>query len=327
MRRRDIIVLLGGVLTYPLVLQAQQSNRARRIGVLLTNTEGDPDIQIRVKAFRQRLQELGWTEGHNVQVDYRFAVDDVSRMQANATEMVNLAPDVIVASNTQTVEVLHRATRTVPIVFVQVADPVGQGFVATLSRPAGNITGFTNRVEPLHGKWLELLKEIAPRVTRVAVMFNPKTALPHNLPLFQASAPSFSVELTAAPVQGATEIESALTELTREPGGGLIVMQDIFTMVNRELIIAAVNRHLVPAVYPLRPFAASGGLISYGVDQTENFRGAASYVDRILKGEQPANLPVQRPTKVELVINLKTAKALGITIPPSLLARADEVIE
>jgi len=327
MKRRAFIALAGGAIIYPFVSTAQQPGGVRRVGVLVNFREGDPDGQFRLQAFRQRLQELGWAEGGNLQIECRFSASNLERIRLNVAEIVGLAPDVIVAANTQAVAALQRAARTVPIVFVQVADPVGQGFVATLSRPGGNITGFTNRVEPLQGKWLELLKEIAPRVTRVAVMIGLKTALPENLPLFQALAPSFSVKLIAAPVNGASDIEIALTELTREPGGGLIVMQDLFTSQNRELIITAANRHRVPAIYPLRHFAASGGLMSYGVDQTENYRGAASYVDKILKGEKPADLPVQRPTKIELVINLKTAKALGIDMPATLLARADEVIE
>jgi putative ABC transport system substrate-binding protein len=327
MRRREFIALTAGAIVYPFVSPAQQSRDVRRVGVLVNFREEDPDGQFRLRAFRQRLQELGWTEGSNLQIEYRFSTANLERIALNVEEMIGLAPDVIVAANTQTIEALQRGTRTIPIVFVQVSDPVGRSFVESLARPGGNITGFTNEIEPLEGKWFELLKEIAPGITRVALMFNPQTALPHYLPQLKAAASFFSVKPIAAPVHDDAEIENALIELTREPGGGLIVMQDIFTGLNRELIITAVNRHRVPAVYPLRPFAASGGLMSYGVDQTDNFRGAASYIDRILKGEKPANLPVQRPTKVELVINLKTAKALGITIPVTLLARADEVIE
>jgi putative ABC transport system substrate-binding protein len=298
------------------------------IGVLLTLAENDPAAQLRIQAFRHRLQELGWTEGGNIQIDYRFAAGDIGRVLLNAEEMVNLAPEVIVAANTQTLEALHRATRTVPIVFVQVADPVGRSFVESLARPGGNITGFANAIDPLYGKRLQLLNEIAPHVTRVAIVFNPETVLAPILQEFEEFAPSFSMKPIAAPVHNSTDIENALTDLGREPGGALVVAGDIFfTALLREQIIAAAAHHRVPTIYPYRIFAGSGGLISYGVDQNENYRGAASYVDRILKGEKPANLPVQRPTRVELVINLKTAKTLGITIPPSLLARADEVIE
>jgi putative tryptophan/tyrosine transport system substrate-binding protein len=327
LKRREVITLLGAALTWPLAASGQQSDRVRRIGVLSTGFEANPVTQIHIQAFRQSLQKLGWTQGHNVQIDYRFAAGDPDRMRLNASEMVGLAPDVIVGGNTQTVEALQRATRTVPIVFVSVSDPVGRSFVGSLAHPGGNITGFTNEVEPLGGKWLQVLKEIAPRVTRVALMFNPDTALSYYLHQFEALAPSFAVKPITGAVHNAAEIEGALADLAREPDGGLIVMPDIWTYANRDLITTQAARYRVPAVYHTRIFATSGGLISYGVDPTDLWRRAASYVDLILKGEKPANLPVQRPTRLELVINLKTAKALGLTIPPNLLAIADEVIE
>jgi putative ABC transport system substrate-binding protein len=328
MRRREFIILFGGGIAYPLVSRAQQPDRVRRIGVLLTLAEDDPAAQLRIQAFRHQLQELGWTEGRNIQIAYRFAAGDIRRVRLNAEEMLRVAPEVIVAANTQTVEALQRATQTVPIVFVQVADPVGRSFVESLARPGGNITGFANAIEPLYGKRLQLLNEIASHVTRVAIMFNPETVLAPILQEFEELAPSFSMKPISAPVHNSADIENALADLAREQGGALVVAGDIFfTALLREQIIAAAARHRVPTIYPYRIFAGSGGLISYGIDQNENYRGAAFYVDRIFKGEKPANLPVQRPTKVELVINLKTAKTLGLTVPASLLARADEIIE
>jgi putative ABC transport system substrate-binding protein len=329
MKRREFIVFVAGLIACPGLSRAQQSDSVRRVGVLVIFPEADPYGRIRLDAFRQRLQTLGWIDGRNLHVDYRFAEGDLDRMRLNVVEMMRLAPEVIVAANTQTVEALQHETRTVPIVFVQVSDPVGRSIVDSLARPGGNITGFTDAVDAgeLLFKRLQVLKEIDPRVTRVGYMVNPKTVVADYLEQIAALGPSLSVTITPVIVHDAGEIDAALARFSQQSGVGLVVAQQIFSTINREIIVSAAARHRVPAIYPLRPFATSGGLVSVGVDQAENFRGAASYVDRILRGEKPADLPVQRPTKIELVLNQKTAKALGIDIPPALLARADEVIE
>jgi putative tryptophan/tyrosine transport system substrate-binding protein len=326
--RRDFITLLGGaVAAWPLAARAQQRERRRRIGVLMNFTSDDPVSQDRLAAFVQGLQELGWTVGRNLQIDYRWGGGNVERYRTFAAELVALTPDVLVTAGAPAVEALQRATRTVPIVFTNVTDPVGGGLVASLARPGGNTTGLTLSEYGLSGKWLELLKEIAPRVTRVAVLRDPVAVGIGQFAAIQAAAPSLQIELSPVDVRDATEIERAVTAFADGPNGGLIATASALTAIHRELIIALATRHKLPAVYPFRYYVTSGGLISYGPDTVDQYRLAARYVDRILKGEKPADLPVQAPTKYELVINLKTAKALGLDVPPSLLARADEVIE
>jgi putative ABC transport system substrate-binding protein len=299
----------------------------RRIGVLVNLAADDPELPVRMAAFLQGMQALGWTDGVNMRIDTRWGAADAERIGRSAAELVALAPDVILASGTVTMEVLQKTTRTVPIVFVQVTDPVGVGYVASLARPGGNITGFTHFEYGLSGKWLELLKQIAPGLTRAAVIREPTTLGIGQLAAIQSVAPSFGVELTPIDVRDNGEIERALTAFARASNGGLIVTTSAPAALHRDLIIALASGHRLPAVYPFRYYVTSGGLISYGPDTIDPYRRAASYIDRILKGEKPGDLPVQAPTKYELVINLKTARALGLEIPPTLLARADEVIE
>jgi putative tryptophan/tyrosine transport system substrate-binding protein len=326
--RRDFITLLGGaVAAWPLAARAQQRERRRRIGVLMNFTSDDPVSQDRLAAFVQGLQELGWTVGRNLQIDYRWGGGNVERYRTFAAELVALTPEVLVTAGAPAVEALQRATRTVPIVFTNVTDPVGGGLVASLARPGGNTTGLTLSEYGLSGKWLELLKEIAPRVTRAAVLRDPVAVGIGQFAAIQAAAPSLQIELSPVDVRDASEIERAVTAFADGPNGGLIATASALTAIHRELIIALATRHKLPAVYPFRYYVTSGGLISYGPDTVDQYRLAARYVDRILKGEKPADLPVQAPTKYELVINLKTAKALGLDAPPSVLARADEVIE
>lgn len=327
MRRREFITLLGSAaVALPLAAHAQQANRMRRVGVLVNRVADDPEEQARLAAFRQRLQELGWAEGRNVRIDYRWAAADADNSRKYAAELVALAPDVILAASSQNVEALQQTATIVPIVFANIVDPVGVGFVATLARPGGNTTGFTLFEYSLSGKWFELLREIAPNLTRIAILRDPATAAGiGQFAVIQAMA--FGVELSPIGVRDGGETERAVTAFAREPNGGLIVTASSGASLHRELIIMLAARHRLPAVYPFRPFATSGGLISYGPDTTDPFRRAAGYVDRILKGEKAADLPVEAPTKYGLAINLKTAKALGLTMSPSLLARADQVIE
>ena len=330
MRRREFIALFGGAaLAGPRAARAQQPDRVRRVGVLMSRAAGDPEEQARFAGFLQGLQKLGWTDGRNVRIDYRWAAADADRSRSYAAELVAVAPDVILASGSTSVAALLQTTRTVPIVFVNVIDPVGAGYVARLARPGGNATGFTAFEYSLSGKWLELLKEIAPNLTRIAILRDPALAAGiGQFAAIQAMAPSsFGVELSPIDVRDGGEIERDVATLARESNGGLIVTGSSSAAVHRELIVMLAARHRLPAVYPFRYFVTSGGLISYGPDPIDVFRRAAGYVDRILKGEKAADLPVQAPTTYELVINLKTAKALGLTIPASLLARADEVIE
>ena len=329
MKRRDFITLLGGAaLTWPLAARAQQPERTRRIGVLQSLAADDPEGQARLAAFAQGLQQAGWTIGRNVQIDTRWAAGDAERFRRYAAELVALAPDVILAVGAAAVGPLQQATRTVPIVFVNTSDPVGAGFVESLARPGGNATGFLLYEYGTSGKWLELLKEIAPRVTRVAVLRDSALAAgTGQLGAIQAVAPSFGVELRPVDVRDAPEIERAVAAFARASDGGLIVTGSTLALVHRDLIVTLAAQHKLPAVYFQRVFVTSGGLISYAPDQIDQFRRAGGYVDRILNGEKPADLPVQAPTKLELVINLKTAKALGLVVPPTLLARADEVIE
>jgi len=328
MKRRDFITLLGGAGAWPLAAQAQQGERMRRIGVLLHLAAGDPESMTRITAFVQGLERLGWTTGRNARIDYRWAVGDPEHFRRYAAELVALAPDIILASTSPSVAALQQLTRALPIVFVQVADPVGAGFVATLAQPGGNATGFLSFEFGIAGKWLELLKEIVPRVTRAGVLRDASNVAEIGLfGAIQSAAPSVGLELTPISLRDADEIERGITAFAREPNRGLIVVGSNLATVHREQIITLAARHRLPAVYPDSVFVANGGLIAYGPDRVDQYRRAAAYVDRILKGEKPAELPVQAPTKYDLVINLKTAKALGLEIPSSVLARADEVIE
>ena len=328
MKRREFITLLGGaVAAWSLAARSQQPDRMRLIGVL-AGIADDPIMHARYDAFLQGLKELGWIDGRNIRVEYRFGGGDLENTRRQAVELVALAPDIILASGGQATERLLQVTRTVPIVFVIVPDPVGSGFVARLSRPGGNATGFLQFEYSLTGKWLELLKQMAPGVARVAVLREPGiTAGIGQFAAIQSAAPSLGVEVSPINMSDATEIERGISNFAREANGGLIVSASAVGITHRELIVTLAARYKLPAVYFTRDYAASGGLISYGANFLDQFRRAASYVDRILKGEKPADMPVQAPTKYELVINLKTAKALGLTVPPSLLARADEVIE
>ena len=327
--RREFITLLGGAAAaWPLAARAQQGERMRRIGVLSSLAADDPEAAARNAAFLQTLQELGWTDGRNVRIDYRWSAGNAERIRKHAGELLALAPNVVLANGTTAVVLLQQATRSVPIVFVQLTDPVGAGIVESLAQPGGNATGFTLFEYSTSGKWLELLKQIAPGVTRAAVVRDPTIATgPGQFAAIQSVAPSLGVELRPVDIRDAGEIERAITAFARGPNGGLIVSSGGFVFVHRELIIALAARHRLPAVYPYRSLVTSGGLISYGTDSIDSYRRAAGYVDRILKGEKPADLPVQAPTKYELVINLKTAKSLGLEVPATLLARADEVIE
>jgi len=329
MRRRQFIRFIGGaVAAWPVITRAQQPERIRRIGVLTNVAATDPEAQAENSAFLQGLQQLGWTGGRNVRIDTRWTEGDPAQARKYAAELVALEPDVLFGAGTTVLGLFLQATRSLPIVFVQVTDPVGGGFVDSLARPGGNATGFTQFEYSMAGKWLELLKEIAPSVTRVAVLRNPSiTSGVGQFGAIQSVAPSLGVELRPIDVRDANVIEREVAAFARVSNGGLIVPAGGSAILHRDLIISLAARHRLPAVYPLRFFATSGGLISYGPDLVDLFRRAASYVDRILKGEKPADLPVQAPTKFDLDINLKTAKALGLIVPPSLLARADEVIE
>jgi putative ABC transport system substrate-binding protein len=328
LQRRQFITLLGGAAAWPLAARAQQGERMRRIGVLLTGDENDPVYKLRVSAFTQALRDLGWTDGRNVRMDLRWYGDDNNRIRALAQELVGLQPDIIVTSATSATAAVQRETRTIPIVFAALTDPVASGFVERLNQPGGNITGFATIEPSIVGKWLELLSEIAPGLKRAAIMFNPDTVpISVYMPSFETAARSLKLVPITAPVHSDVEIERAIIDLGREPGGGLVVMPDGFTLVHRAPIISAAARNNVPAVYYLSDFVRDAGLLSYGVDQVDNYRRAASYVDRILRGAKPGDLPVQLPTKFEMVVNRKTATALGLTIPPSIMLRADEVIE
>jgi putative ABC transport system substrate-binding protein len=329
MRRRNFIALLGGAAVWPLGARAQQGERTRRIAVLMSAVEGDPRGLEDVTAFAQGLRELGWTIGRNVRIEYRWGAGDLDRFRRFAAELVALSPDVVLASSGSIVGAFQQASRTVPIVFVTTVDPVGGGWVESLSRPGTNATGFASHEFSLSGKWLELLKEIAPGIKRVAVIRDPLVpAGSGGLAAIQTVAPSLGVELTAVGVRDAGEIEHALAAFARGSNGGLILVGPTSSIQrHRDLIVGLAARHRLPAVYPNRPFVSGGGLISYAPDPVDQYRRAAGYVDRILKGEKPADMPVQAPTKYELVINLKTAKTLGLEIPASVLARADEVIE
>jgi putative tryptophan/tyrosine transport system substrate-binding protein len=330
MKRREFITLLGSAaVAWPLAARAQQGERVRRIGVLMAYAESDAEAQAWVAAFREGLQKLGRAEDRDIRIDIRWATTNAALMQRFATDLVALQPDVILSNNTPTTAALMRQTRAIPIIFANVADPVGSGIVTGLSRPGGNVTGFTVTEPTIGGKWLELLKEIAPRVNRVAFLFNPATAtyFEYFLNSFKAAAASLAVEAIVAPVRDTSELETVIVAQAREPNGGLVVMTDAFMAAHRARVTSLAARYRLPAVYPFRGFAEAGGLLSYGNDIFDNYRRAAGYVDRVLKGQNPAELPVQAPVKFELVINLKTARALGLDVPLFLQQRADEVIE
>jgi putative tryptophan/tyrosine transport system substrate-binding protein len=326
-RRREFIALIGGATAWPLVARAQQGERTARVGVLMPYA---PDGERYMAAFLDALAQTGWTQGRNLQIDLRSGGADRSVIERYAAELVELKPDLILGQTTPSVAALQRATRSIPIVFVNVSDPIGSGFVESLARPGGNITGFSNFEPSMGSKWVELLKEIAPRVARVAHVSNPDTSPQGRayLPSLEGAARSLGVQLVAIPVRDSAEIGRAIADVGREPGGGLIFPPDVFTANSRELIIKLVDQYRVPAVYSIREFThGGGGLLSYGLDFEVQFRQAAAYVDRILRGEKPEGLPVQAPTKFELIVNLKAAKSLGLSVPPALLAVADEVIE
>jgi putative ABC transport system substrate-binding protein len=330
MRRREFITFLGGTAAaWPLAALAQQPDRMRLIGVLMGFAESDPDARSWLAAFRDALAKLGWTEGNNLRIELRWATGDTDRIRTLARELVDLRPDAILVQTTPVTDALVRETRTTPIVFVTVSDPMASGFVTSLARPGGNVTGFALFEPSMGGKWVELLKEIAPRTVRVALLFNPATGAHAQfyMPSIQAAASSLAIQASAAPVHAKDEIEGVIAAQARNPGGGLIVVPDPFTTANRELISALAARYGVPAIHNATIFAESGGLIAFGSDFAEQFPQAAGYIDRILKGAKPTDLPVQQPTKFKLVINLKAAKALGLDVPLQLQQRADEVIE
>jgi putative tryptophan/tyrosine transport system substrate-binding protein len=328
MRRRDFIAGLGSAVAWPVAARAQQPGRMRRIGVLMSYDENDPAAKARVSAFTHALADLGWADGRNVRMDLRWGGGETNRIRALARELVGLQPDIIVTHAVPATAAVQRETRTIPIVFTNVVEPVDRGFVAGLNRPGGNITGFSTLEASLGGKWLELLLEIAPGLNRAAVMFNPDSApISTYMPSIETAARSLKVAPIMAPVHGDVEIEATIIALGGAPGGGLVVIPDVFMGTHRAPIISAAARNNVPVVNGLSEFARDGGLLSYAVDRVDTFRGAATYVDRILRGAKPADLPVQAPTKYELIINLKTAKALGLSIPETLLATADEVIQ
>ena len=328
MKRREFITLLGGATAWPLATWAQQPSEVRRIGVLMPYTKEDPEEQLRRAALKNGFHQLGWFEGRNIHIEYRWFGGEPGRARTMASELLQFKPDVIVAGSTPGLAAFAQHTDTTPVVFVGVSDPVGQGFVASLARPGGNATGFTFFEFSVITKLVELLKQIAPSVARVALPFNPDTL--SNVPFLrsiEAVAPSLTIELIKAPVRSTHELEGALDQIAREPRSGLVFVPDAFTNSHRDLIVGLAARHRLPAAYTLRPWVTAGGLLSYGVDIIDLWRRAAHYVDRILKGAKPADLPVQQPTKYELAINLKTANSLGLDVPPTLLARADEVIE
>jgi ABC-type uncharacterized transport system substrate-binding protein len=329
MRRRKFIAFLGGAAAWPLTARAQQSDRMRRIAVLMNNAEDDPEGQARAAALRQGLQALGWTEGKNLSIDWYWTAGDVGRVRGNVTQLSSDTPDIIIANGRVTLSEAVQVIRSTPIVFVLVNDPVGQGFISSLARPGSNVTGFTFVEYAMFGKSLELLKKVAPAVTRVGFIFNPDTSAYYDqfLAAFETDARQYSIKLTAARVGTKAEIDAAIAELAVAPGGGLMVPPDAYTLVHRDLIVQSTAQHRIPAIYSYRQLIKEGGLMSYGPETSDIFRRSASYVDRILKGANPAELPAQAPAKFEFAINLKTATTLGLTVPPTVIALADEVIE
>jgi ABC-type uncharacterized transport system substrate-binding protein len=329
MRRREFITLLGAAAAWPLAAYAQQGERVRRVGVLMGYAESDAAAQAQVATLRQEMRKLGWEEGRNIRIDVRFPAADAGRARAMLMELMSLTPDVLVSNTNLVTAVVQEEVRTIPIVFIFVGDPVGSGFVSNDARPNGNLTGFANWDSPaISGKWLELLKEVAPQVERIGFMLHPQTpALMRYFKSAEALAPALNIKLVALGVHDAHEIDQRLTAFAAEPGGGVVVGPHAVTLTNRDLIVSLAARLRLPALYPLAFYAKAGGLMSYGLDPVNQFQHGAGYVDRILRGTKPADLPVQYPTKLQLVINLNTAKALGLEVPPTLLARADEVIE
>jgi putative tryptophan/tyrosine transport system substrate-binding protein len=328
-RRREFITLVGGAAAWPLAARAQQGERVRRIAVLMNNAEDDPEGQARAAALRQGLQALGWTEGKNLSIDWYWTAGDVGRVRGNVTQLLSDTPDIIIANGRVTLSEAVQVIRSTPIVFVLVNDPVGQGFISSLARPGSNVTGFTFVEYAMFGKSLELLKRIAPAITRVTFIFNPDTSAYYDqfLPAFETDARQYSIRLTVARVGTKAEIDAAIAKLAAEPGGGLMVPPDAYTLVHRDLIVQSTAQHRIPAIYSYRQLIKEGGLMSYGPETSDIFRRSASYVDRILKGANPAELPAQAPAKFEFAINLKTATTLGLTVPPTVIALADEVIE
>jgi putative tryptophan/tyrosine transport system substrate-binding protein len=328
MKRREFITPLGGAaVAWPLAARAQQGERVRRVGVLIPQAADDPEMKARLAAFQQGLERLGWSEGRNVRIDYRFAANNPDRFQPLATELVSLRPDVLLAVTTPVAAALRRESRTIPIVFINVSDPIGSGFIASQARPGGNLTGLLLYEEGITGKWLAMLKEIAPGLSRAALIANPRrTPYDYFVRSAKSVAPSLAIELVPSPIKNAADIERVIVSFAREPNGGLVVLPGT-PIEHRDLVVAIAARHRLPAVYYFRSFVVAGGLMSYGTDFIDQSRQAASYVDRILRGAKAADLPVQAPTKYETTLNLKTAKALGFEVPPSLLVRADEVIE
>jgi putative tryptophan/tyrosine transport system substrate-binding protein len=332
MRRREFITLLGGAavapsLLWPLAARAQQSGRMRRIGVVMGYAESNPNGQIQVTAFRQQLQKLGWIEGSNIQIDFRYAADNPARIRALAVELLGLGPDLMVSNSNLVTKILQSEVRTIPLVFVSVSDPIGSGFVTDLARPTGNVTGFANFEPSMGGKWLEILRQIAPQGERVGLMHYPEPPNFGYLKSAEAAAPSLKIKLVGLSVQSAAEIERALAMFAAEPQGSLIVAPNVVTFANSNLIVALAARYRVPAIYPFAFYAKAGGLVSYGFDAADQFRQGAGYIDKILRGAKPTDLPVQHPTKFELVINLRTANALGLDVPLHLQQLADDVIE
>jgi putative ABC transport system substrate-binding protein len=328
MRRRDFITLLGGAAAaWPLMARAQQPERMRRIGVVMAYAGSDPNGQVQVAAFRQALQKLGWIEGRNIRIDFRYASDDSARVRALAVELLDLKPDLMVSNSNFITAILQSEVHSVPLVFVSVSDPIGSGFIKDLAQPGGNITGFANFQPTMGGKWLEKLREIAPQVERVGLMLHPEPPNIGYLKSAEAAAPSLKIKLVGLEVRNSTEIERVLATFVGEPNGGLIIAPNVVTFANSGLIVALAARYRLPAIYPFAFYAKAGGLISYGFDASDQFRQGAVYADKILRGSKPADLPVQHPTKFELVINLKTAKLLGLEMPLQLQQLADEVIE
>jgi putative tryptophan/tyrosine transport system substrate-binding protein len=326
-RRKFVSVLVGATVARPLDVRAQQTERIRRIGVVMGYAESDPNGQLQVAAFRQQLQKLGWVEGRNIRIDWRYAADDPGHIRAMGEELLGLSPDVMVANSNLVTSVLQSVVRTIPLVFVSVSDPIGSGFVTDLARPTGNITGFANYQPTMGSKWLELLRQIAPRVENVGVLLHPEPPNIGYLKSAEAAAPSFTIKLTGLPVNSGAEIENALATFAAEPNAGLIVVPNAVAFANGDLIVALAAHLRLPAIYPFAFYAKAGGLISYGFDAGDQFRQGAEYVDKLLRGAKPTDLPVQHPTKFDLVLNIKTAKMLGLEVPPSLLALTDDVVE